>query len=159
MMGAMKRLLATLAVLLTLTAAACSSSSNHSAATSSSTSTTKAKAKAQTTIGTGKTTEDAQVCGAIHEFQGDVNKLGSTPAEFQATAATLHATAAKFTTGVPAAAASSAQAYAAAMNKAADQIATATSTSQAQQALIPLVYNTAKDPGISAFATWVAQNC
>jgi hypothetical protein len=160
-MSAMKRLLVIMIVGLAVVAAACSSSSKPSTAgtsTTGKTSTTKAGGK-KGVIGTGKAAEDAQVCGAVRQFQADGTKLTSDPSQFKTSAAELHSLATKLTTNAPAAVAADAQAYATAMNTAADKIAVATTAAGAQSALVPLIYNVAKDQGITGLGTWVKANC
>ncbi len=145
----MKRLLMILPVVLILTATACSSSSKPS---------TGGSGNQSRTIGTGKTAEAAPVCAAVHEFGTEAPQPGDTPAKFPTIADHIHATATKLRTNPPVSVATGAKAYAAAMDIAANKVATASSTAAADTDLAPLLTpNT--NAGIAAFAAWVRSNC
>ncbi len=128
---------------LVLVMAACSSSSK-SAGTTSTTSKVDPAVKAKN-------------CALYQPFAAKLVHIGTTPAEFQAAAATFRQIAPQLATTAPPSLSASASSFAADMNKAADKLSSATTHTQAEQAIGTLAFLSAQ--ASRPFVTWWYATC
>jgi hypothetical protein len=153
----MRRALIALAIPLLFAVPACSSSKGSSKGADSSTTST---ATANTgTIGGGKTAADKTLCAGVQQFADAAEKVGTTAAQWKVAATALKAAAIKIKANPPASIKAAANTYADTMNTAAATINSASSSTAAHTALVPLVYNTKHNADIKAFGDWVDKHC
>jgi hypothetical protein len=103
--------------------------------------------------------EGKATCVAAKDFTATVASVGSTPAQFKASAAKLHTISTALVANPPAKVAANVKAAGVLINQTADKLAVATTSAQATQAIAPMVYNASGNKDVTAYTNWVKANC
>ena len=142
----MRKFLLIIAVVFLGAAPAACSSANH-----------KAAAPATTTAATLDPTAQTKVCSALTDLGKVITNVGTPPAAWKASSATLKQVAVTMAANAPAQLATSAKSFAAVLTSSADKIAVATTTSQAKGETVTMVF-APKGQG-QKYSDWLKQSC